>query len=693
MNKKVQQKRNQIKNRMGRLTDKDFFLSQSYHDTMLKSVRLLGQKNDITLFMDYEESDDARIAFTNGRLLYLNTANLITNLMTSRVSKIKSHEGFIAHECGHLRCSDFKRRGRYVSGFSRWRVYPKPPQVQLVYERKAWEEMKGYLNAHNVVAASVIQKTASYINNVLEDVYIESFMCQKYPGSIQNGIQRNAALIIHHIPTQEARKAEKSDGLTIMLDMIFRYARAGRTEAEKEYDKQYCSRLNSCRKIIDEAVVSADPDIRFYATNRLMLKLWKYIRQAIKTAAKSLKNEINRLSEEELSKKIQEYLNRKMLWVALSETIGASEEQNEVEEEIEGWDGELEGEPESQNQNGKNEELENALEKMRDGQRQEGGEEETEEGSEIDETLSNLLQKIAEEKFLQDEESDLKRNLEEEAANFKLDGIHKDSVIEMHRMTTVPLRLEKEYKMIAPEINRITRRLEASLEDVLERLEGGTQSGLYMGKRLSRGNLYRLDDKIFEKTIKPEDGFSIAFAVLLDLSGSMSSGGRIESAQKAGLVMYTFCRNLGIPVMLYGHTTHDMGYTEVVDIYSFADFDSVDNQDYLRIMSVSTYDCNRDGVALRFVGQKLLNRPEDIKILLMISDGQPYAQGYKGEIAKADLQEAKYSLEKRGVKLFSAAIGDDRKMIEEIYKDGFLNIADFNTMPVKLAGLIARFIR
>ena len=86
---------------------------------------------------------------------------------------------------------------------------------------------------------------------------------------------------------------------------------------------------------------------------------------------------------------------------------------------------------------------------MRDGQRQEGGEEETEEGSEIDETLSNLLQKIAEEKFLLDEESDLKRNLEEEAADFKLDGIHKDSVIEMHRMTTVPQGLEKEYKSAA----------------------------------------------------------------------------------------------------------------------------------------------------------------------------------------------------------------------------------------------------
>lgn len=36
----------------------------------------------------------------------------------------------------------------------------------------------------------------------------------------------------------------------------------------------------------------------------------------------------------------------------------------------------------------------------------------------------------------------------------------------------------------------------------------------------------------------------------------------------------------------------------------------------------------------------------------MISDGQPYAQGYKGEIAKADLQEAKYSLEKEELSCF-----------------------------------------
>lgn len=692
MNRKPQQKRNQIKNIREKLTDKDFFLSQSYHDTMLKCVRLLGQRNDITLLMDYEESDDARIAFTDGQLLYLNTANKISNMLTSRVSKIKSHEGVIAHECGHLRCSDFKRRSRYVKGFLRWRVYPKPPQVQLVYEKKAWEEMKAYLNGHDVVAASVIQKTASYINNVLEDIFIENFMCQKYPGSVQNKIQYNAALMISNIPTQEARKAEKSDGLTIMLDMILRYARAGRTEAEEKYDKQYRSRLNACRKIIDKAVVSDNPDIRFYATNHLMLRLWKYIRQAIKTTTRSLKREINQLSEEELNKRIQDYLKRNMLWVVLSEALGGLEGQNGPDEEIEGWDGDLEGESEPQNQEDQNEELEKMLEKMRDGQKWEEWKE-PEDDSEMNDALMELLKKASEEKYLQNHEADLKKSLEEEAANFKLEGVHENSVIEMHRMTVVPPQMEKAYQEIAPEINRITKRLEASLEDILERFEGGTQSGLYMGKRLSRGDLYRLDDKIFEKTVKPEEDCSIAFAVLLDLSGSMVLCDRLEHAKKAGLVMYMFCRNLGIPIMLYGHTTHSSGNSEVVDIHSFADFDSVDNQDYLRIMSADTYSCNRDGVALRFVGQKLLKRPENIKILLMISDGQPNADNYKGEIAKIDLQETKYDLEKKGIKLFSAAIGDDRELIEEIYKDGYLNISDFKTMPVKLAGLIARFIR
>ena len=110
---------------------------------------------------------------------------------------------------------------------------------------------------------SVIGTTASNLNNILEDVYIESKMCQRYPGSVRTSIQRNAAALLGQIPTAAERKAEKNSGLDIMTDLILRYARSGETEEEKAYDRQYRTCLAACRSRIDEAVGSDDPDIRY----------------------------------------------------------------------------------------------------------------------------------------------------------------------------------------------------------------------------------------------------------------------------------------------------------------------------------------------------------------------------------------------------------------------------------------------
>ena len=115
-----------------------------------------------------------------------------------------------------------------------------------------------------------------YLNNILEDVYIENFMCLEYPGSVRLAIQRNAAAIISGIPSFTERQAAGDGELAVMMDLIFRYARAGKTEAEDEYLKKYLTCLGSCRKMIDEAVDSSDLDIRFHVSNRLMINIWKY---------------------------------------------------------------------------------------------------------------------------------------------------------------------------------------------------------------------------------------------------------------------------------------------------------------------------------------------------------------------------------------------------------------------------------
>ena len=145
---------------------------------------------------------------------------------------------------------------------------------------------------------------------------------------------------------------------------------------------------------------------------------------------------------------------------------------------------------------------------------------------------------------------------------------------------------------------------------------------------------------------------------------------RIGQARKAALVLYKFCRSLSIPITVYGHSTCsvsvDGSFREGVAMYSFAEFDSVDGKDHLRIQGMGSSQCNRDGLALRFMAKHLAKREEEVKILTLISDGSPAGFNYRGEAAKEDLRRAKQELHKMGVTLFSAAIGDDRKVIEDI---------------------------
>ena len=99
--------------------------------------------------------------------------------------------------------------------------------------------MKGYLLKGDPIAREILKKTAAYLNNILEDVYIENFMCLEYPGSVRLAIQRNAAAIISGIPSFTERQAAGDGELAVMMDLIFRYARAGKTEVEDEYLKKY----------------------------------------------------------------------------------------------------------------------------------------------------------------------------------------------------------------------------------------------------------------------------------------------------------------------------------------------------------------------------------------------------------------------------------------------------------------------
>ena len=54
-------------------------------------------------------------------------------------------------------------------------------------------------------------------------------------------------------------------------------------------------------------------------------------------------------------------------------------------------------------------------------------------------------------------------------------------------------------------------------------------------------------------------------------------------------------------------------------------------------------------------------RPEPVKLLILVSDGQPADTGYYGTAAEEDLRGVKHEYQRKGVCFIAAAIGSDKE--------------------------------
>ena len=242
---------------------------------------------------------------------------------------------------------------------------------------------------------------------------------------------------------------------------------------------------------------------------------------------------------------------------------------------------------------------------------------------------------------------------------------------------------------VSGDLLHISKQLQKSvLQQMHDSRRGGKQTGLLMGRRLDIHALSRNDGRVFYKNALPNEIPALSVGLLLDESGSMCSCDRATYARATAIILYDFCQALGIPIMVYGHSTGSG-----VDLYSYAEFDAIDRDDRYRMMDISARGSNRDGAALRYVAEQLSQRSEDVKLLMLVSDGQPADTDYYGTAAEEDLRGVKQEYQRKGILFVAAAIGSDKENIERIYGDSFLDISDLTKLPVKLAGIIKRFIR
>ncbi len=309
--------------------------------------------------------------------------------------------------------------------------------------------------------------------------------------------------------------------------------------------------------------------------------------------------------------------------------------------------------------------------------------------------IERMLDQMAERSACKQLENERLQELNETAQNISYGNIHEGVGIQVNRISSVDEQLVEQYDQAAGSLLAISKQMQKSLvKQLKESRRGGKMTGLLMGRRIDTHALCRNDGKVFYKNSLPNEIPEMAVGLLLDESGSMSSCDRCTYARATAIILYDFCRGLDIPVMIYGHSTgFDSSRGNIVELYSYAEFESIDQDDQYRMMDISARGSNRDGAALRFVAEQLSKRPEEIKILMIVSDGQPADIGYGGTAAEEDLRGIRQEYQRKNIIFVAAAIGDDKQNIERIYGDSFMDITDLNQLPAKLTGVVRRHIR
>lgn len=291
------------------------------------------------------------------------------------------------------------------------------------------------------------------------------------------------------------------------------------------------------------------------------------------------------------------------------------------------------------------------------------------------------------------QERDFRKKLNRAAREIVSDSIHKGVRLIVHR-PEYDQEVKQEYARLSKGLMPIVQEIARKTLPLLEHeMSSEFERNRYYGSKFQADNVAYKDYRYFAKKRPPTESPSLVVGLRVDESASMSAFGRLEAAKRAVIAVYEFCQICNVPVLIYGDTA-DASKMEQMSIFAYADFDQPDTNDRFRLMRIQARSNNRDGMALRIMAERLAASPQQTKLLISISDGQPKAMDdYTGSYAVTDMQQTITEYERKGITFLAAAIGQDKEVISEIYgSERFLDISNLHELPAKLVRIIARYL-
>ena len=700
--------RKRIMDEKSKITDEEFFTSKEYRgylaDITEAATKRYRRPIHVTVFADPE---DSTVAYTDYNGIVINACNHITWSMPTRKLRSMSIEGFNAHENSHNLFTDNRIAHAYFNSLEHGKFYPKKP-TRLKGDQKlnAQGIIDALLDDTDPIPKTVILRTAKALSNILEDGYVDARYSYEFPGNPARGIALNNVRFAETVPDIDTMIDKQFYPHNIVLNLLLEYVRAREVNNLTGYTGEYMDRFLAALPLVDACIYDEDSRARFDAVNRIMIDLWPLMQRCFDDLRDKQQNDASSSSgsgnsstpgtgedsdSDDSMGAVQDALESQLPQIAPNFTMksgpvpfnGAfAPDEEQAQELLEQVSKALSEETARIEAHRTETIISNGDGSIVQDSEYEGA------GYEFSATdIERVLEEIATGKVNESLEEELSEELQSEATSIQYGNAHRNINITVHRMSHVNQNLIDSYTAVAPQLLMLSKRLQRSVSAILrDKRQGGKQTGLYVGKHLDQHAFHRNDGRVFCNKRLPTEPINMSVALLVDESGSMCGCDRITKARATAIVVQDFCEKLGIPIMIVGHTAS----CAHVELFSYADFKSVDKKDRYRLMDMSARYCNRDGAALRYVAEKLSKQNSDVKMLFIICDGQPNDDGYTGTAAEADLRGIKLEYSRKGVQIFAAAIGDDRANIERIYGAGYLDITDLNQLPIMLTQLIAR---
>ena len=711
-----------IQQKRGKITDQEFFtsrlLSRHFEDVAAAQTKRYGASRRVRVHLIWQPGNP-ELAYTDNLYITINAGNPAITEFPTREERYQMVLGLFAHELGHCLYTDFLAQQSYRNALSACRWYPGKPVLTRVLDVKNEGEFWEYAQ-EDPQNLALLGRVAHEISNVLEDAAMENRVLEQFPGTLGQALDFVRAWQWREMPTVTQLKEREAQGTPMfycLLQLFLSYGKFGELKyGEEPLSEEHIQTVFELLPLLDDDLRATSGKARWNTVNCILIRCWEHVREYLEalkhryeekkasggtgSVFSQLEEELSTLvggstrgegftapvSEESEEPSLPQPEKREMTRALAGEnlstegaspgdSIGESTEKQEIAPGEIGRMSLVETDGVSEPVGGTVELNDNYVPKL---------------SKTVEAEMERLLDTMAEKSVCQELEQNRLSELNREAQSISYGDIHKGVPIRVNRMTEVPPEMVTQYNAIAGPLLAISKQLQKSLlRQLRDRQRGGKQTGLLMGRRLDAHALFRSDGKVFTKNALPIQPPEMAVGLLLDESGSMASCDRATYARASAIILYDFCQALRVPVMVYGHSTGGSG----VELYSYSEFDAIDREDKYRLVDISARGSNRDGAALRFVAERLSHRPEELKLLILVSDGQPADTGYYGTAAEEDLRGIQQEYRRKGVLFIAAAIGDDKEDIERIYGDSFLDITDLNQLPVKLTQVVKRFLR